>query len=276
MTLFASVNRAANAVFEPWFSLLGPLPAVAQVCITALPVTLFALLVFRFASDQAGITHAKDQIKAHLLELWLYKDDPRVLLRAQGQVVLQSLAYLGYSLVPMAVMIAPLALVVVQLETRFAFRALGPGESAIVTVSTTDPALLAAEPALALPPALVAETPALRVADRAQLLWRLRADQPGAHRAGLVVGAARAGLRIVAAGEGAPRVSPVAYRENDWRVLGYPAEPPLPADSPFSAIEVGYPRARGEFLGLSSATWLLLGATLAFGFALRGALGVTF
>ncbi len=272
MTVFHSVNRAANTVFEPWFALLAPLPEWLQVCVTALPVTLLALAVFRVASDQDGIRRAKDLVKAHLLELWLYKDDPGVLLRAQGRVGLHSLAYLGHSLVPLAVMIVPVGLLVAQLEAQYAFRALAPGESAIVTV-TTHAAMPAPAATLALPPDLVAETPALRVADRGAVLWRVRGAADGEHVAGITVNGTSV-ERGIAVGTG--RVMPVAYGADDWRILGYPSEEPLPAASAIVAVEVEYPRARGEFLGLSSASWLLLGATLVLGFALRGAFRVTF
>lgn len=276
MTVFEAVNRAANAAFEPWFALLGPLPAWLAVCATAVPVTLLALAVFRFASDQAGIRRAKDGVKAHLLELWLYKDDPGVLLRAQGRVVVWSLAYLGYSLLPLALLVAPVGLVVVQLEAQFAFRPLAPGEHAIVTVRAPPGAGPVSAATLALPAGLAAETPALRLPDRGEVLWRVRAGTAGRYLARIGIGADTAERRIVV-GEG--RVGPAAYRADDWRSLGYPAEPPLAAGAGgagIRAVEVDYPRARGEFLGLSSASWLLFGATLVLGFALRGALGVTF
>jgi hypothetical protein len=272
MTAFHSINNATNTVFTPWFALLAPLPDWLQISVTALPVTLFALLVFRVASNQAGITRAKDLIKAHLLELWLYKDDPGVLLRAQGRVAFNSLAYLGHSLVPLALMIVPVGLLVAQLEAQYAFRALAPGESAIVTV-TTRTALPAPAATLALPPGIVAETPALRVADRGAVLWRLRGDAAGEHIAGITVDGMRVERRIAV---GTGRAMPTAYAADDWRSLGYPSEAPLPAGSAITAVEVEYPRARGEFLGLSSASWLLLGATLVLGFALRGAFRVTF
>ena len=58
-----------------------------------------------------------------------------MLLRAQGQVVVNSLEYLGYSLAPLAIMMVPLALVMIQVESHFAWRGLDPGESAIVTAT---------------------------------------------------------------------------------------------------------------------------------------------
>jgi hypothetical protein len=230
--------------------------------------------VFRFTSDQAGIGQAKDRIKAHLLELWLYKDDPAVLLRAQGRVVLHSFAYLGYSLVPLAVMLAPVALVLVQLESRFAWRAIEPGESVIVVASTAAPFAAAPPATLESPTGLVAETSALRITDRGQVLWRVRADRPGEHSVHLAVGASAVRSRVVVGTRSA--LGPITYRADDWRSLGYPAEPALDAGAQVTSVEVEYPRARGEFLGLSSASWLLFAFTLLFGFALRGPLGVTF
>lgn len=297
MTLYLTLNGTANAVLGAWFALIGGLPTAAQVGLTAVPVTLFALLVFRFASDQEGIRYAKEQIKGHLLELWLYKDDPAVLLRAQARVALHSLAYLGYSLVPLAVMLAPVALVVIQLEARFAWRPLAVGESAILTVTLDETSLrppgagnrdrqsaAAGIPALQdpsqEPPSLTGagfavETPPLRIAERAQILWRIRAQTAGEHLARIRAAGATVERRILAGDAGAA-LSPPVYRAGDWRIIGYPAEPPLPAASSIAAVELNYPRARAEFLGLSSASWLLFGVTLVLGFALRGLFRVTF
>jgi hypothetical protein len=274
MMPFTGVNRACNAVFEPWFGWLAPLPVPLQVGATAIPVTLFALVVFRYASDQAGIRQAKDRIKAHLLELWLYKDDPAVLLRAQGSVVVHSLAWLGYSLLPLAIMIVPLGLVIVQLETQFAFRALPPGEPAILVATLAD-GVLQAQPARLGGEGVVAETPALRVRDRGQLMWRVRAAAPGVHVARIDLADAAVATDILA-GAGTARLSPAAYREDDWRALGYPAARALPAGAPVTRLELEYPRARGEFLGLSTASWMLLAFSLLLGFAMRGMVGVTF
>jgi hypothetical protein len=274
--MWPTINNAANAVFDAWLWPWSGLPVAAQVCITALPVTAFALLVFRYCSSQSGIATAKDRIKGYLLELWLYKDDPAVLLRAQGQVVLNSLEYLGYSLVPMAVMIVPLALVMVQLESRFAFRPLQPGESAVVTATLAGTAPVSQVATdLAVPPELVAETTALRLDDASQVLWRIRAEAPGEHTLRVRAGGGEGAVPVLAGATQAP-VAVAVYRATDWRVLGHPTARPLAPDGPVDAIEVGYPRARGEFLGLSSASWLLLGASLVLGFALRGWFGVTF
>jgi hypothetical protein len=280
MTFYTALNAASTAGFDLWFALLAPLPALAQIGATALPVTVFALLVFRWVSNQAGIRRAKERIKAHLLELWLYKDDPLVLLGAQGRVLWNSFVYLGHSLLPLLVMIGPVALVLVQLESRFAWRALAPGEPVLMVLTLADPAAVGSVAGeFEGDGGVRAETPALRVPDRGQVFWRLHVAAEGEAVARIAVGEVTVERRIVAgtgAGGGTVALAPVVYRADDWRILGFPADAPLPAAAAVESIEVAYPRARGEFLGLSSASWLLFGATLVLGFALRGAFGVTF
>ena len=71
-------------------------------------------------------------------------------------------------------------------------------------------------------------------------------------------------------------ISPWIQRANDPWTLLYPLESPLPAGTGVRAVSIDYPRERGEFLELSSAGWIFIGATFIFGFAFRGVFGVTF
>ena len=273
--MWSSVNQVINSIFDVWLWPFKGFSPVWQVFFTALPVTVIALLVFRFASDQDGITAAKDKIKAYLLELWLYKDDIGILLRAQGQVLRYSLIYLKFSLIPMVIMSVPIVFVVVQLESRFAFRGLELGQPAILAV-TVDGGIpvgqLRAD--LSLPATLVKETPALRVDQTNQVFWRVSADRPGRHIIEVRIGDSEVTRELVAGDE--RRLWPTAYRGDDWRILGSAAEAALPESGQIAIMEISYPRARTEFLGLSSASWLLLGFSIIFGFLLRGLFGVTF
>ena len=276
MTVWSVINAAYSAVFEVWFGLLMPLAPWLQILITALPVTVRALLVFRYASNQDGIRLAKERIKAYLLELWLYKDDLGVMLRAQGQVMLYSLRYIGLALVPMVVMIVPLGPVIVQLESQFAFRSIQPGESAIFSVRmVADKPVSHLDATLLLPNGVVEETPVLRIDANGQLLWRLRVDVPGEHAVKVIIGDQQITRRLLA-GADVRGLWPQAYNAADWRVLGSAAEPSLPAGTAVISTEIDYLRVRAEFLGLSSASWLLLLFTLLLGLMLRGLFSVTF
>jgi hypothetical protein len=265
-----------NTVFDAWLWPFQSLSATWQIIITAVPVTAFALLVFRFASDQEGIKSAKNKIKAYLLELWLYKDDLDILFRAQGQVLRHSLIYLRHALMPLLIMIVPLALVIVQIESLYAFRGLNAGQSVILAVTVDEKQSLdAIEADLILTPGLAQETPPLRIGDSHQVLWRIRGETPGQHDAVIRLGEREITKQIVV-GDADARLAPIIYREGDWRMLGFPSGMPIDADAGVLAVELPYKRGRGEFAGLSSATWLMMGATLILGFVFRGFFGVTF
>ena len=68
----------------------------------------------------------------------------------------------------------------------------------------------------------------------------------------------------------------MAYRASDMRTLLYPRAAALPANGPVTTFAIDYPRARGEFAGLSSTSWLFFGMVMVFAFALRRAFDVSF
>lgn len=109
---------------NPWFGMV----------FVSLLTGLLMLVIFRLTSNQEGIKRVKDKIKAHLLELRLFKDNLNISLKAQGQILRHNFRYIGYSLKPMLVMMIPLILILVQLNFWFGYKPLRPGESAILKV----------------------------------------------------------------------------------------------------------------------------------------------
>src|SRR5262245_63664642 len=135
--MWAAVSKVLNAPFDALFWLVHWLPPAWQVVVLALPGALFALWIYKLVSNQEAIRDAKDKIIAYLLELRLYRDDLRVLLRAEGRVFASIGRYLGHSLLPMVVMLPVFLLLLIQIESRFAFRGLEPQEQALVTVAVS-------------------------------------------------------------------------------------------------------------------------------------------
>jgi hypothetical protein len=274
--MWTSFNHFMNAVFDIYLWPFRNLPVAVQVLALAVPATIMALLAFRYTSDQAGITRTKNLIKAHLLELRLFKDDFRVMLRSQRRILLNSLRYARFGIVPMLVMIVPFLIIVVQVESLFAYNAMRPGESVILTVDvdgTTPVSELVTD--LVLPPEINSETPALRVDSSGEVYWRLSARRTGRHQIGIRLGDEII-LKQLVAGLSASRISPVVYRGNDWRALAWPGGMSLATNTMAESVRVSYPRGRIEFAGLSSASWLLVGQCLVLGFLLRRFFNVTF
>ncbi|MGH8559322.1 MAG: hypothetical protein ACRESZ_18125 [Methylococcales bacterium] len=131
-------------------------------------------LVFRHASNQDAIRREKDKIKAYLLEIRLFKDDLGITLGAEKKLFKHSLAYMGHCLVPIRIMIVPFALILAQVESRFALKSLETGQETILSV-TLDPAksVMTSRVALELPPGLSQTSPAMRIEQSGQILWRI-------------------------------------------------------------------------------------------------------
>jgi hypothetical protein len=252
------------------------LDAGIQAFLLGIPAAVLALVIFRYASDQTGIETAKERIKGYLIELWLYRDDLWVTLLALGHILGHNVTYLRHALLPMAIMIVPFLLMLIQIESRFAFRALEPGETAVLTLALDGDTRVSQLPIeLRLPAGLVPETPPLRIDATGEVTWRLRAEAVGAHDVQIVLGDERVAKTIRVGGNGVG-VATELYRPGDWNALLYPQEPALDANGTVSALTFSYPRAGGEWLGLSSASWMFFLSSILFGFALRGLFGVTF
>jgi len=273
--VWSAINAGLNSVFDLLLWPLQGAPANVQIVALALPTAALAIVAYRFTSNQAGIAATKSKIAAYLLELRLFRDDLGVMLLAQGRVFRHVLAYLGHAVVPMAVVFIPIVLILIHVESRYAFRGLEAGESTILSVTLESGEATTELPvALQLPSGLVQETAALRVDSTHEIHWRIRAERSGEHRIGITVGGKEYATHVVV-GDG-KAVSPYVYRANDPRSLLYPKALPLESDGAIAAIHLRYPRARDVFAGLSTASWLLFGTSLVFGFVLGRCFGVDF
>ena len=269
------VSTVVNAPFNALFWLVHWLPAEWQMVVLAVPGALFALAIYKAVSNQAAIRDAKDKIIAHLLELRLFRDDLRVLLRAEGRVFANIGRYLGHSLLPMVLMLPVFLLVLIQIESRFAFRGLAQDEQAIVTVGVSSDRPVSRIPAnLDAEDGLRVATPALRADASDEIYWRVHVVTPGSHNLKLRIGGEQTD-RIVS-GEGSLGAMTMAYRASDMRTLLYPRAAALPSSGPVTTLAIDYPRARGEFAGLSSTSWLFFGMVMVFAFALRRLFDVSF
>jgi len=284
----AVLNQILNAGFDALLWPVQTLPWWVGVCWLGLPAAAFALLVFRLTSNQTELARAKDRVKAHLLELLLFRDDLGVSLRAQASILRANLGYLRHTLLPLAVMIGPFLLVLVQVESRFALRAYAPGEAILVRLTLAEgirPSSL--DTGLEVVPAgtgadgfepagLRRETPGLRIDRTGEVVWRLRALRAGEHALQIAIGDAKLDTRI-RVGAGPEPLVPATYAHSDPRLLLAPEASPLNAaagTAALRAVEIDYPAAHAFTLGLSSAGWLFFAASVVAGFALRRPFGV--
>ena len=132
------LNRVVATVLEALLWPFRGLPTLVGLAFVALLTAVVVLLVYRKTSDQGGITAVRRRIVASLLEMRLFRDDPVIVLRAQGQVLKASFRYFRYSLIPLAWILLPLVVLFIHLDRIYGHDPLAPGEAAILTVEAEE------------------------------------------------------------------------------------------------------------------------------------------
>jgi uncharacterized membrane protein (DUF106 family) len=271
------VNLISGGIFDVLlYPFRGLSPWFGMVFVSL--ITAFLMLwVFKLTSDQEGIRKAKNAIKAHLLELRLFKDNMRISLQAQGRVLRANLRYIACNSKPMLVMVVPLFLILAQLNLWFGAAPLKPGEETLVKLGLArgaDP--LALDVALEPSPGLSVESPAVRIPDGQEIAWRIRATGQGpANLVFRVAGRTLTKPLAVAGPRRLSKVSTLTVGRSLLKQLLYPGERALPGDTPVTSIEVLYPGRSLRFFGLS-VHWLVAYFVLSivFGFAFKGVFNV--
>lgn len=234
------------------------------------------LFVFGKTSDQKGIRKIKNLIRAHLLELRLYKDSFDLTMKALGNILRCNLKYIGYSLKPMLIMIIPLVLIIIQMNFRFGYQSLKPGDTALLKVKLQkDVNPLNIDISLSPPLGIDIETPPLRIEEENEIDWRIGVVGHEASSIQLKINNETVKKKINISSAPLEKISPLKVKPNFFQLLLYPTESPIYKKSVVESVEITYPPAEMEFLGLT-VHWLIIFfiLSIAFGFALKGFMGV--
>lgn len=264
-------QRATTHIFDAIFAPFRSSPPVVAVSAVSLLTGVLMLIAFRYTSNQDAIRKTKETIKAYILEIKLFKHDPRIVMGAQRRILRYSVGHLRYTLVPFLVMLPLLVLILVQLHLRFSYSPLRPGESAVVTVKLAEQVpWREAAVDLSAPDGVEIETPALRVEEEREISWRIKAHQFGEFDLTFHLPEREVQKRLIVANELVP-VSPRKGHANLVELLLFPGEASLPTEFPFQSIEVGYPSRVLSVLGWN-VHWLVIFCvlSLAGGYALKG------
>jgi uncharacterized membrane protein (DUF106 family) len=266
------INSILNAVFNVIFApFRGMNPWVAMLVIS-LGTGILMIFIYKLVSDQAGILRTKNLIKAHLLELRLYKDSMAASFRSYGAILWANVKYVGHALRPLLVMIIPVLLILIQLNSWFGYRSLREGEPFLLKVKLAegrDPMQtnLQVQPS----ETYTVETPALRMQEEREIDWRLRPTRKGLHEIAFDLDGTKIIKTLAVEQRPLSRISPLRPGGKFMDVAFNPSEPGLAKGSPITSIEVAYPEARLDFLGIHFH-WLVAFFILSiiFGFGLKG------
>jgi hypothetical protein len=270
------LNGVANVLGRRLLAPLGVLPGWLSATLVGAGTGVLLLVLFKYTSHQRAIQRVRDDINANLLALKLFKDSARVAVRAQGRILLGAQRLFLLALVPMAVMTVPVILLLGQLSLWYQQRPLHVGEEAIVTLKLNGNADAPfPEVSLAPQPTGAVETRLgpVRVLSRREICWNIKAHESGHHRLTFQVGGQTIDKDLTV-GDGLMRVS---ARRPGWRwtdALLYPAEQPLPPDSPVASVDIDYPRRPSWTSGTDWWVFYWFGVSFVAAFCFRRVLNV--
>lgn len=262
-------NAAAVAAFH--FSLLtSPL---AIVIVLSLVVGLLMVVLFGYTSDQKAIGIAKDQLKAHLLAVRLYRDQIPVVMGSYGKILRGTGRYLKLAFKPLLYVIIPITLLIVQIDRYLGAVPIPLNAPFLLTVHTpTSDAFN--DVTLDLPPEISMTAPPVHVPAENEIVWRLAGSKEGKYEVKVAAGGQSA-AKVVCVGGHLPRISTVRLRGHFWERMLSSAEPALPDNSPIESISINYPDRNIEIAGYAmNWIWLFFILSMVAGFIFKEALGI--
>jgi uncharacterized membrane protein (DUF106 family) len=262
-------QAAAIAAFN--LSLLtSPL---AIVIVVSLIVGLLMVVLFGYTSDQKAIGIAKDQLKAHLLAVRLYRDQIPVVMGSYGKILRGTGRYLKLAFKPLLYIIIPITLLIVQIDRYLGATPIPPNSPFLLTVHTTGGDALN-DATLDLPAELTMTAPPVHIPSTNEIVWRLTASKEGKYEV-KIAAAGQSVVKAVCVGSGLPRISTVRLRGHFWERMFSSAESALPENSPVESISINYPDRNIEIAGYGmNWIWLFFILSMVAGFVFKELLGI--
>ena len=267
--LIAWLNVIGNRLFGWLEKPMTALPAWLSLTVISAVLGVILLILFKYTSDQAAISHVRDKIKAHLLAMKLFRDNIPVVLKSQARILVNAFLLLFHSFRPMLVMIVPFTVILAQLGLWYQFRPLSVGQQAVVTVQLagcdTDPM-----PPVSLDPADAARitTGPIRVPSKRQVFWRIQPTRSGVHQLQFDIADTQVQKQLVV-GDGFMPVSVIRPAPDNLDLILNPAEKPFDASSLVRSITIDYPARSGWFCGTDIWVISLFVISMAVAFLLK-------
>ncbi len=254
------------------FSLSWLTSPLAIVIVVSLVVGLLMVVLFGYTSDQKAIGIAKDQLKAHLLAVRLYRDQIPVVMGSYGKILRGTGRYLKLAFRPLLYVIIPITLLMVQIDRYLGATPIPPNAPFLLTVHTGSDARN--DVTLDLPPAISMTAPPVHVPSTNEIVWRLTGSKEGKYEV-KIAAAGQVAAKAVCVGSGLPRISMVRLRGHFWERMFSSAEPALPENSPIESISINYPDRNIEIAGYGmNWIWLFFVLSMVAGFIFKELLGI--
>jgi len=247
--LITWVNVATNAIGGFFLTPVASVPGWLSITVISAVLGVFLLIIFKYTSNQKAIGRVRDDIKANLLAVKLFKDSFSVTFRSQARVFCASFKLLFYSIVPMLVMIVPVCLILAQMGLWYQACPLLPGdEPVVVKLKLNDHLDTFPQVTLESLPAAQTIIGPVRIFTKKEIFWKIKPVEDGNYNLIFHIGDRRYEKQL-AIGEGFMRLSSKRPGADFANILLYPLEKPFTSDSPVRSISIDYPERDSRING---------------------------
>jgi uncharacterized membrane protein (DUF106 family) len=268
------------------FSLSLATSPLAIVVVVSLVIGLVMVVLFGYTSDQKAIGIAKDQLKAHLLAVRLYRDQIPVVMGSYGKILRGTGRYLKLAFMPLLYVIIPITLLMVQIDRYLGQTPLPTDAPFLLTVRLSGqpsnvqaagelaPSGTLSDVTLDLPPEITMTAPPVHIIADDEIVWRLVGSKEGKYAVKIAAGGQSA-EKAVCVGSNLPRISTVRLRGQFWNRMLSSAESALPDNSPIESISINYPDRNIDIAGYGmNWIWLFFILSMVAGFIFKEVLGI--
>lgn len=238
--LLLVLNPISNFLGDVGYAILSPLPVWFGITIISIVTGVVMLIAFRDLSNQDAIGRAKDDIKANLLAMKLFKDELRVVFQSQVRLLGAIFRLQRYVLTPVLWMTLPMLLGLAQMGIRYQWRPLQPDEPVIIKAVLHESLANLHEPDVQLTSESTIIVEAGPVTGGGVTTWRISGTETGRHTLKILVEGQVIEKQLVV-GNGFERVSALRPSRHWIDQLLHPVESALPSDSLIQSVEIVYP-----------------------------------
>jgi hypothetical protein len=265
------LTRACDMLLWP-FAKFAPFWGIFFLSVVT---SLFVLVVYRAISNPQKVKDTKNQIKAHILAIRLYRDFWKTIIVSFFKSLYYTGKYFVLNLIPLFVVLPLMFLLFVQMDIRYGMRPFRVNEDIMVKAGfSQDISKLSVE--LQADPHFQTRMNPVFITALREVNWKLRASQNGASDIAINVNGTTVRKNLLI-GESVPALSNKKMAASSWAHFIYPVEKLLAPAPALKYISLEYPSRSIGFLGIHTH-WLVyyLVLTMIIALALKKRFGVEF
>jgi hypothetical protein len=265
------LTRGCDLLLAPF----AKLPPFWGIFFLSLLTSLFVLVVYRAVSNPKKVKDTKNQIKANILAIRLYRDFWKTIVGSFFKSLYYTGKYFVLNLIPLFLVLPLMFLLFVQMDIRYGMRPFRAGESIMVKAGfNVEPGAINVE--IQSNPHFHSVMNPVFIDSLREVDWKLEAGANGSTAIAIKVDGATVSKNLVI-GDNLPVLSNKKMAASSLEHFIYPVEKLLAPPSSLKFISIQYPARSISFLGFRTH-WLVyyLALTMIMALALKNRFGVEF